>query len=597
MEYFAALEVCVLAALGLVLLMGGAAPLSSAPHPSEARPVWLAKAKKKKAATAPASSLAIATDLPQVEIKVKKRRVTALAAGPGDSVRVNLAGPGKLTVVVYQVLDQGGQALVNTFRNGKPERGMSFKGQRYPGASASSGQRISRPKTSELSIASGEHVVEVKLPPASSAVLVEIQYFPAGARRPAPLVFQPASTAVAAAPPGPPNGPASTEVMPPPTPPGAPVGPVAAPAAAPAAKGPFAQAEAAIESGKRDMLVGSYPTVVLRRPEAPEQESFHWAKAEQPLQFVADGPGIVTVRVHRFTRGDATPVRLTILENDILLQAVDLDTPLSDWVVEGRPELKVCAAKEYRLTLAPKLSRFVIQTAESMSDGMAIRYTFEPQEKGGAMALTLDLGEEIGGADLAGSTVLTEVAIRETVRVIRVGGGDEFLGVGVGGGVFVPQWRGRPAYAAGLQIRLTLPPLDRFLALSFDATAQMQNLVFAVADPQGAPLDASARVLSLPAFGSFVFRFIIADVLGLHLSLGGGMVYVQAESTLAGTTRRETAWVPAGRAGLALELKAGPGWLSLDGGYVLGPTRDLGSVASGYSPSGFPVALRYRLGL
>ncbi len=586
-----------LSAFVLVVVLGGAAPQDATRRVDEPRQVRLAKAKKKPKATS-TPPISISTNLTQVEIRVRKRRVTALAAKPADSVRVELAGPGKLTVVVYQVLDRGGEVLVNTFRDGKPERGLSFKGQRYPGVATSSGQRVSRPKTVDVVIPSGEHVTEVKVPPASAAVLLELQYFAAGARRPAPVVFR--SAAVAAATPAAPPSERQAVVGAPPAPPGAPPEPPPAAVVSPPspASGPFTGAEARIAAGEaRDALAGEYPTVVLRRPDSMDSEVFQWAAIDRPLQFVADGPGVVTVRAHRLTRGDAAPVRLTILENDVLLQSVELDTPISEWTVEGRPDLKVCAAKEYRLTLPPKLSRFAIQAAESMSDGMAVRYSFAPQDKGGAMALTLDLGEEIGAADLAGTTVLTEVAIRETVRIIRVGGGDEFLGVGIGGGVFVPQWRGRPAYTAGMQIRLTLPPFDRFMGLSFEANGQLQELVFASADPQGAPLDASARVLSLPAFGSLVFRFIIADLLGVHFSLGGGMVYVQAESTLTGTTRSETAWMPAGRAGLSLEIKAGPGWISLDGGYIAGTTRDFGTVIRDYSPTGFPVALRYRLGL
>ncbi|MBI3178750.1 MAG: hypothetical protein HYZ27_03770, partial [Deltaproteobacteria bacterium] len=92
---------------------------------------------------------------------------------------------------------------------------------------------------------------------------------------------------------------------------------------------------------------------------------------------------------------------------------------MGELTVVEKPELKVGGAREYRLTEGQKLSRFALEVSEEVSQGIAVRYSFEPGAKNDSLALTMDLGEDIGMAgDLSGGTIVTEVEVREQMMSI-----------------------------------------------------------------------------------------------------------------------------------------------------------------------------------
>jgi len=95
--------------------------------------------------------------------------------------------------------------------------------------------------------------------------------------------------------------------------------------------------------------------------------------------------------------------------------------------------------------------------------------------------------------------------------------------------------------------------------------------------------------------GGLVARWMFSDVFALYVGAQGGVYFVHA-SRLGDASASESGWVWAVGGVGGMEVKLGPGWLALGGGYVHAPTTDFDSVLDGYTPGGFPATLKYRLG-
>jgi hypothetical protein len=579
---------------------------------------WVAAKKKKKAARPLPAPIRVQTTASPIDVKLKKKVAKAVLLAPGQELSIELPGAGTLAVVAYQALEGGktvGSVLANTFVDGKPQAGVSFKGAKLAGASfvGQKGVTPSKPKSALLRISGGTHVVTVRVPSASAAVAIEIVYTPTGSKVAAPVEVSAQAPRVApelpppAAPP-----PALMVASEPSAPPPAPEAPSAPPtlAAAPVGSGPATSAPATpqtdierrIAAGElRNGVVGTYTPLAIRASEGAEPAMFFRALSDKPFVFVCDGPGIATVRVH-WLAGKEDPsggVKLTLLENDVLMSTVDVDTAVAPGAsIAGNTQLRVSAAKEYKLTIGPKVSRFAVQPSDNATAGVAVTYSFEAKEKTSSMALTLDLGDEMGGGDMAGATMLTEVSVRERVieveKVVHVEAGEEIVGVAAVGGIVAPEWRGLPAYAAGIEIRLNL---SRWFALSLEAIGQRQDLAIEVADPSGVTVPAGTNVLALPLTAQWVTRIRVTDGFGFFIGAGGGMTYVRASGASRDAPVVVTQWVPTGKASLGMEVQIGPGWLAIDGGYLYAAPSTYDGVLDSYSPGGFPVAMRYRLGL
>jgi hypothetical protein len=581
---------------------------------------WVAKRRKKRRKPATPPAVRLETDLSRVEIKSKKRRATGILVGPGQELKLDLDGPGKLGVIVYQALSGGVRTaktavIVNTFLDGEARRGISYKGKRDRRAKVfgPSSPPITKPKGATVKIPAGVHAVEIQVPAASTPAVVELQYYPAGFETYAPLdivpppdEMGPVAGAPAAPPPvGPPppalGGPPPVEEPPMPA--------MLAAEPVDAAADPAAALEARVRAGEmRDALVGAYDTLSIREQGAPMGEAFSKATLDTPFTFIVDGPGTVTLRVHRLIGTDSSSgdIQLTVLENDVLLQSLDVDAQVAArHSIVGSAALQPGTPKEYKLKLGQKLSRFVIQLSENAVDGVAMRYSFEPAEKSSAMALTLDLGDELGmgAADLTGGTVLTEVALREKVvevkveveKVVRVGG-DEFLGIAAGGDLIAPQARIAPAFGGGVELRLSLPFADRMFSLSIASSFLQQQLEANTADPRGAQLETRTGIMLIPITAGLVVRFVVSEIFGFYGNAGGGVIFSRGSSAVGGASHTASAWLPAARGGGGIEVKLGPGWAALELAYLYAVPADLDHVMNEYTPTGAQAGLKYRLG-
>ena len=322
--------------------------------------------------------------------------------------------------------------------------------------------------------------------------------------------------------------------------------------------------------------------------------------------LVADGPGDVTVRVHRLTTaGTAMPASetLTILENDVLLQTFDLDSQTSTTLeVVGDVSLEVAAVKEYKLDLGPRLSRFAFQPSESSAEGLAITYSFAAGEKSSAMALTMDLGDEFGlGGDLGGGTTITEVAVREKVvevvteKVIRVGEErTETLGVAVTAGGLIPTWGGSPAPTAGMELQWVLPFADGAWALTAEGLVQWHTLLGRGVDAGQAELRSRAEVWVVPVRLGPTFRYPFTDSIRLAAGLRGSFNWIGGSSRTRGgeTSASATAFGASGV--LSFELRVGAGWWTLDAGYGWAESIDVGDAVTDFNPAGVEFGTRFR---
>ena len=573
-------------------------------HQVPAAAVFVAKAKssiaKKKPSSTPAPAKAgvrVSTELPVVEVKEKGRRGTAFVVKPNEQLQATVSGQGKLAVVVYQVLsgDQAtGNVTANVNLDGKAQKPITFKGKMTSTVSlvGPDSPSVTSPTSVTLAIATGSHTLVVAIPASSTGAVIELQHYPKGSKKAVPVEV------VKSTPPAVVEAPAPAPIRPPPT----------ELAAAPMAPGGAAtqSTEDLIKSGAiRDGLVGTYPEVKIADAEANTSTIFYRASPDAPFQFMVDGPGVVTVSVHRLIVAGSIAARaekLTILENDVLLQAVDVDTmPSERYGVADVPGLRAAGLREYRLTIATKLARLAFQPPDTATQGMAMRYAFEPQEKSPALALTLELGDDSGGGSLVANTTVTEVAVRENVvrveKVVRVAGeGGEFLGVGLGGGVVTPTWGGRPAPTADLEVRFSLPFAKRRFAIGLNVGGLRQDLRVNIADPQGGSIPAGSIALVFPLTGSFITRYPIGNWFAVYLDLGGGIAYVRATTDVGPTSHSAAAWVPLLRGGGGPEVRLGPGWLALDVAYLWSPAQRLAGVLNDYAPTGVLTTARYRLG-
>ncbi len=596
--------------MSVLILAGWLAVAGASARPADpvAAPnrVWLAKKGKAEKSDGPAK-VEVTTALPVLELKVKKLTSKGVLVKPAEELTATIEGRGKLAVVVYQALRPDEKVAkekvsVSLTANGKSAGSVSFKGKLDQKATALGPESplLSRSKSKVLKVA-GTMTLTLRVPHASSAAVVDLQFFAGKSRSPTPVTFVvPApseSPPVAEAPP-------SEEVLPPPdAPPLAPEPPVAAVEVA--APQPGEALLAQIRAGElREGELGEFPRLTITDKTTRAESAYALATAERPYRFAVDGPGTVTVYVHRLAglTGASAADTLTILENDILLQSFELDAPLD-------PNLEVSSGQgatrveEYRLNVAGKLSQLVFQPAESAAAGIAVRYAFEPAEKGGILALSLDLGDGLGGDTMAPQTTITEVAVREKVvqvsveveKVVRVERElDETVGIAVTGGAVVPLWGGTPAPAAGVELQWILPFAKGALALSAEGQAQMYTLLGRGVDPLQAEVRSRSFIWAVPVRVGPTYRHAFTDSLRLAFAGRGTFAWLTGTAKARGGEASGSATVLGGAAAVSLEVRIGAGWWSLDTGYGWTQSADIGAVVRDFSPSGFELGTRFR---
>jgi len=576
---------------------------TAAPSPDNGGRLVAARDRAKPART---GYVDVVVSLPIVEVRGgKKREARAVQVGGGEGFEARLLGPGKLTVNAFQLLggDDGNGVPVRLelTLDGEAQGPITFKGVRLAGASVvgSPGLAPSKPRSTTINVPAGPRVVTVRAPAGGATVLVELEYVPRGSRKPAGISYSAPPAVVAGEPDLAPLPAAEPALAPLPATTETPA--VAeAKSPPPAAVAVGSDVERRVAAGEaRDGIVGTYAPVTVRDAESGAPEELAAVTPDHPYVFVVDGPGVATVRAYWLAAPGETPTpgRLTILENDVLLTAVELDTPLStNLTVDGAPGLRASEVKEYRLTVGPKLGRFTIQPTEGSPRGVAVVYHFAAREKSTAMALSLDIGNDLGvvSGDVAGQTMLTEVAIREKLVVVP---GNDLFGFSAVGGAIIPARRTTPAQTAGLELRVSPPWAGRMFSASVDAQGLRQQLAVKAADPYGGTVSATGSVLGLTVMGGVCARFGLQSWLALYATGGGGAVWVRATGGRGAEGVVATSWLPAARATAGVEVRLGPGWLAADGGYLWVPARKLTGVFDSYSPGGAPLALRYRLGL
>jgi hypothetical protein len=598
-------EARLLTAALLLLAHGAVTPEVWATPQTPTAQVWLAK-KRRRGKKLP--SLVVKTSLPTVNLKLKRRRATGVLVEPGGELTVAFSGAGRLGILVYQALgarQKKGSAPVTVLWNvdGGARRRISFTGSidRQARVSGPASKALSQPRGATARVGDGGHRASFEVPAGTTAAVIELRWYPGKAKNPASVRM----VTVAASELGPP--PASPQPLPPP---GAPATPRESPAvqvAAGARPTTAKEIEKQIAAGGiRDGVVGAYTMIAIRNVNDGSSGWFARASADRPYAFVVDGPGDVTVRVHRLASGSEVLPRsetLTILENDVLLKTLDLDLPISDSLeVVGATSLATSAIQEYKLGLGPRVSRFTFQPSEASASGIAIQYSFEPEDKNSAMALTMDLGDDLGlGDELGGTTNITQVAVREklvqvvTEKVVRVGDArSEILGVAVTAGSSIPTWGGAPVPAAGLELQWVLPFGDGAWALSAEGSAQWHTLSSRGVDSTQAELHSRAEVWLVPVRAGPTFRYSFSDSIRLAVGARGSFNYLFGTShSLGGDTGASTTAL--GAAGsVSFEVRVGAGWWALDAGYAWAQTVDLGRAVRAFNPAGVEVGMRFR---
>jgi hypothetical protein len=372
------------------------------------------------AATAELKPIRISSSGGLDTLTIKRKMATVYALTAGSSMTVEAEGPGQLRLEAYAVLALTTPAagILVVAIDGSPLSRTALSVRTLPQANVatSARARVTNPATVGVHLSPGHHVVTVSSSPDAALAVLRIVYIAEGQKTEAPIIFAPpAAPAFAIAPESgsSPTSP-SREVVPP----------------------RWAAVVAKIKSGAaRDSLNASYPAVdmVETGAEAGSARHFPRVRGSQAFEFVVDGPGTVDVRLHLLRAADEhlpETIKLTLFENDVLLQSFDVVTTASPrFTVTGDPALAVGERHEYRLTLEQKLCRFSLQVADIAKQGIAIQYEFVPGAKSKESSLAEDIGGDlgIGGTDAAGPTAVMEVA--ETVRVVKVGEATEILGL------------------------------------------------------------------------------------------------------------------------------------------------------------------------
>jgi hypothetical protein len=604
--------------VSLYLAAASPAPSVHAARAGEERLLVAKKGKKKKkGADKPAVDLPpahVSTNAKELKLKFKKRSAPVYLLEPTKPFEVQVTGEGMLILVLQRVLGAGPEHVDII-----PELDASAMDQvKFSGAKNAAAKLVGHSKKDvtnaeplKIAIGSGIHTVRLNPAAASANAVVEVVWMPGASKDQAPVAKdlpppEPRAPPVAPPPPSAPTGGDDDLSIPGIAPPAAP--PLTASGEKPPPPEPRTQLERDIRGGKqRDGVDDTYASVAIAKRGEPTTTPYHRVTEEKPFVFLVDGPGSVSVRIHRLVpagKDDPGPVQVSILEDDVLSRTVTLDLPLSEnWAVPLEPSWRLTSPKEYRIQLGARLSRFSFLASDMAGQTLAIRYEFVPQDKAAAMAV-MGLGSDLGlaGDDVTGATAITEVEMRETVveRVVTVqvagqGAAEETLGVGIAAGAVMPLWGGLPAPAAGLE--LSLPFLDGAVALAVEAKVERHAMTSQGVDGQQARIEAESLVWAIPIEAGPTFRLALGDSLRLGVGVHGAFVPLFASSTANGgeQTAQRSVW-GAGGTGSA-EIRLGVGWWVVEAGYTWVEPRRLGDALKRFSPSGVEVLTRFRFAL
>ncbi len=579
-----------IASVPMTAWLAPAGQRSNVIDPAPYHPSWLAR-RKAASNTATLPPFTVQTNLNAVTIKLRKRAAKGLLLKASQEFSFPVPGKGIIAVIARQPMrtrKARTKVSINIDLEGKSTV-LLFSGTRDRYARTATGSKLSKPKALRLTVNSTQ-TVRVQALGASADVVIELQFYPAGGRAFAQMEIMPQTSAPAAVEvltleatditnttdnPAAPDTPVPAQPDSPPTP-------------------SMAEIEAQVRSGKaRDLVVGSFPPLKIEHEGSPPVLC-HRASIERPFHFVVQGPGTVTLRLYGlYSPGQHASAPLTIMENDVLFQTVSVGTDVSQgFRTTDSPDINISAPREYQLRLGSGLSRFEILVADDAQNGVALYYAFEPEP----LPDVTDLASVVLGGDAASArTILSEVQIRETVveKIVKVGG-DEFVGIAAAANMTVPAWLGSPGFGGNLSLRLGLP-IDR-LALNIEAGIQDQQVVTSTPGELGVLHDSLMNILSVPLSVNIVAYVLSTNDLHLYIQLGGGGMFVSANQRLADNTKSATVFTALGRATAGVEIRLGGGWIVADAGFIYTPRTPLKGVLRGYSGTGYPIALGYRLG-
>ncbi|MEE8408246.1 MAG: hypothetical protein V3T05_01450, partial [Myxococcota bacterium] len=513
-------------------------------------------------------------------LKQGRKKRSVYFADPGAPLELQMSGAGKLALVIHQVLPakklERKKLTVSVSADGGSARTVTVLGRVLRKGSLEGGATsvVSNPKKHFEKLGPGDHTITVSVPEGTLGVAVRIEWYPAGFNKAAPVVVEPrkASAAMLAAiadldddddddieaPPPPTTPPAATMVpiasVPPPEPPpsGPPPTEIAATPVAETPPTPQSLEEALakrIAAGEvRDGLIGTWATLEVTHTRKPEKRTFHHVPEEKSFTVLVDGPGLLTIRLHRLidpaqaANEAGKQYSVVILEDDVVLQQLSGVTELSQtWELgpsSSSAGLVLSEPKEYRLKVGNRKSKLALQISES-ADGMAIQYSFSAETLSLA---SMDLGfddeddedEDIGPiAPVAPKpTVVMEVAVAERIIIEEK---DNFIGFAAQAGIVVPAAGGDPVTTVGADVRFGLPFAGGAITVGAHAGYHRHTLQ-ANNGETGAPVRVRSRTDSVPLFAKASYSLPLGESLAVYTNIAAGFLYIRASSRALGGT-------------------------------------------------------------
>lgn len=295
------------------------------------------------------------------------------------------------------------------------------------------------------------------------------------------------------------------------------------------------------------------------------------------------GPGLVVLEVHanRSNNHPETqqPIVVGILLDDVLVQTVALDQPLTDRArVENAP-FELARRVTVRLPIKAGGHDLSLSLSDNATDGITLRPTFEPLS---AVEPTLQTPESAREGDLVASDLNTAGTI----------------GIGLLAGGFVPWDIGSAGVGASLEGRMRLPALGDHALLTISAGAAAATNERDVADvraPQGR-MRLSTTLLQAPL--TIDLRWQAAVTRSVALEAGGGIGLLVSRVTTSALGAESSTGVQAGVVGelvLGMSMASGPGRLLARAALLAGNALDTATVRH-MSTGGVMLLVGYTLG-
>lgn len=504
-------------------------------------------------------------------------------------MRLELEGPGELSLTLHQILGDAPRKKSTAYVGVDLTHVRSVTLGTRPGGGHLVGvpsSSLSAGREHTATLPAGKHSVDITAPDTPIGVAVRIHFFPEGSSTFAPVTVEPEHAAKLST--------SGTRAL---------ANLIAAPG-----ESSEERLTRLFRAGKaRHGLLGTYPTRRLIHLGNDTERAFHHVEELESYAMLLEGPGVLTVRVHRLinSRQEPTtevPYSVVIIENDIVLQTLnDEVAPSRVWALSAGDNphgLLVSTGKEYRLKLGPKRARVVLQTPKS-PEGMLIDHDFAPAERPlAALALTLD---EVASHDgetsppVPSSQAATVVLARDVPEQVPTPDRD-YVSLGARVGIRAPQLGRTPGVAALGEVTFLWPLFDGKLHTGVEA-GYLRESLDARAMRSTIEVHAGATIQAVPIFFRIAWHQALTEHTGAYGGMGGGPVFLQAERHSVGATTAVSDWTFGVRPAAGAELQLGPGWIGAEAAYLFVPRRNYGDILREYTPGAFELSLQYRLSI